>query len=214
MAFLIFMLPLPYQVEVGLAHPLQRLATVVSTYALQTLGLPAVSRGNVILIDDLEIGVLVACSGLGMLVTFFALSTAVAFVIQRPFRDKVVIFFSAAPVGVLMNLLRITVTGLLHRAVDSEIANLVFHDLAGWLMMPAALAVMWLELKFLDRLFITPEETGPVPLPLPGMPHPGQARKFEQPKEGGAGPFPKANPNGAPGQPPDSLADRSLVEIP
>src|SRR5579862_107413 len=35
-AFLAFMLPLPYRVEVALAHPLQRFATVASTVTLQT----------------------------------------------------------------------------------------------------------------------------------------------------------------------------------
>src|SRR5262249_53881458 len=41
-AFLIFMVPLPYRLEGALSHPLQRIGTVASTYALQTLGLPAV----------------------------------------------------------------------------------------------------------------------------------------------------------------------------
>ena len=44
LAFLVFMLPLPYRVETALAHPLRSLATIVSTYALQTLGLPAVAE--------------------------------------------------------------------------------------------------------------------------------------------------------------------------
>src|SRR5262245_47162726 len=34
-AFLVFMIPLPHRLEVALAHPLQRLATLVSTYALE-----------------------------------------------------------------------------------------------------------------------------------------------------------------------------------
>src|SRR5262249_22060885 len=34
--FLAFMLPLPYTVEMALAHPLRNLATTMSTYALQT----------------------------------------------------------------------------------------------------------------------------------------------------------------------------------
>jgi exosortase len=203
-AFLLFMLPLPYQLEVGLAHPLQRLATTVSTYALQTLGLPAVAQGNIILIDDLQIGVLEACSGLGMLVTFFALSTAVAFVVRRPVRDKIIIFLSAVPIGVLMNLLRITVTGFLYRTADRDLANLVFHDLAGWLMMPLALLCLWLELLFLSRLFVSPQPTGPVPVgyarPLPALPGPARARPVVPPRVLAA--------------PSEPLADSSLLEIP
>jgi exosortase len=163
-AFLLFLVPLPYQVEEGLAHPLQRLATEASTFAIQTLGLPAVAEGNVIHLGELEIGVFEACSGLGMLVTFFALSTAVAFIIRRPVRDKVVVFLSAIPIGVLMNVVRITLTGVLYSAAGTEVAQLVYHDLAGWLMMPLALGLLWLELKFLARLFVPVEPTGPVPV--------------------------------------------------
>ncbi|MFO1532156.1 MAG: archaeosortase/exosortase family protein, partial [Thermoplasmatota archaeon] len=35
LAFLLFMVPLPFRLEKALAHPLQRVATLASTYALQ-----------------------------------------------------------------------------------------------------------------------------------------------------------------------------------
>jgi exosortase len=163
-AFLTFMMPLPYQAEVALAHPLQRLATDASAYAMQTLGLPAVAEGNVIFVEELPIGVGEACSGLGMVVTFFALSTAVALVIRRPPRDRVVIFLSAAPVAVLMNVVRVTATGVLFVVAGSHVARVAFHDLAGWLMMPAALGLLWLELVFLEHLFLPSVRPGPVPV--------------------------------------------------
>src|SRR5206468_3303453 len=62
--FLGFMVPLPHRVEVALAHPLQRVATAASTYALQTLGFVAFSEGNVIRLGQVRIGVVEACSGL------------------------------------------------------------------------------------------------------------------------------------------------------
>jgi exosortase len=164
-AFLVFILPWPFQFDMLLTHPLRRVATVISTYALQTLGIPALARGNIIQINDLEVGVVEACSGLGMLMTFFALSTAVALVIQRPTFDRVVIFLSAAPIGVLMNVGRITVTVFLYQVADAETARVVFHDVAGWVMMPLALVVLWLELCFLGRLWRPAERRRPVPVP-------------------------------------------------
>src|SRR5262249_6664693 len=56
-AFLAFMLPLPYRLEMALAGPLRRFATAASTYVLQTAGLPAVAEGNVIVLNDARIGV-------------------------------------------------------------------------------------------------------------------------------------------------------------
>jgi exosortase len=165
--FVCFLLPLPFQAEIALAHPLQRLATVASTYALQTVGLPAVAEGNIIVIDELRIGVLEACSGLGMLVTFFALSTAVAFLVERPLVDRLVLFASATPIGICVNVLRITITGILHKTAGSAIANAVFHDLAGWLMMPLALGLLWLEMLYLRRLFPASPQAKRVPAAMP-----------------------------------------------
>jgi exosortase len=152
-AFLLFMLPMPYRVEVALAQPLQRIGTLVSVYALQTLGFAPFAEGNVIVIKEHHIGVVAACSGLSMLLIFFALSTAVALVSKRPLLDRLIIIPSAIPIAVICNVIRITVTGMLHVLVGPRIANLVFHDLAGWLMMPMALGFLWLELKLLAWVF-------------------------------------------------------------
>jgi len=155
-AFLVFMLPLPYRIEGALAYPLQRVATKVSTYALQTLGFPALAEGNVIHLNDVEIGVVEACSGLSMLFTCFAMATGVVLLIHRPWLDKVVIVASAVPIALAVNMMRITVTGVLHETVGHRLANLVFHDLAGWLMMPMALGLLWFELALLALLLVGP----------------------------------------------------------
>ncbi len=161
-AFLGFMIPLPFRLQIALAHPLQRIATLASTYGLQTLGLPALSEGNVIQINETRIGVVEACSGLSMLVIFFALSTAFAFLVQRPLWQKLVLVVSAIPIALIANITRITVTGIMHETVGHKAADLVFHDLAGWLMMPFALVLLWLELLALGRLFVEPTESAAI----------------------------------------------------
>jgi len=155
--FLGFMIPLPYQLEFALAAPLQRTATLASTYALQTLGIACLSEGNIILMGERKIGVIEACSGLSMLLVFFALSFAVALVIHRPFWQKAVVVASAVPIALMSNVVRITTTGVLYQTAGSDVADAFFHDLAGWLMMPTAVAMLWLVLWLLGRLFIQPE---------------------------------------------------------
>jgi hypothetical protein len=44
--------------------------------------------------------------------------------------------------------------------VGHKVADLVFHDLAGWLMMPYALVLLWLELKVLKRAIVEVEVGG------------------------------------------------------
>jgi exosortase len=155
-AFLAFMVPLPYGFSLTMAGPLQRLATVASTFLMQTLGMPAVADGNVILLNEVEVNVVEACSGLRMLVVFFAFATAVALIVKRPLWEKLLLVVSAIPIALVVNVLRITATGVLYELVSAETAKLVFHDLAGWLMMPVALVILGLELQFLKRLMITP----------------------------------------------------------
>jgi exosortase len=164
--FLIFMIPLPYRLEVSLAAPLQRIATISSTFLLQTFGLPAVAEGNVILLSETPINIVEACSGLRMLMVFFALSSAMALMVHRPIWERLLVVVSAVPLALVVNVMRITVTGFLHEKVSSDVANAVFHDFAGWLMMPAALVMLWLELTYLKHLLLEPLPSGPISLGL------------------------------------------------
>jgi exosortase len=184
-AFLFFMIPLPYRVEAAVGAPLQAVATQASTYILQTIGLPAVAEGNIVLLkDDIRVNVAEACNGLGMLMMFFAYASAFALMIDRPMLDRVLILLSAAPIAVLANILRISVTGLLYVTAGSKWAQAVYHDLAGWLMMPLALGILWLELWLIAKL-LPEEEPGEVGGPLlptdlivprPRRPSPGLSR--------------------------------------
>jgi exosortase len=166
LAFLLFMIPLPFFVDTALAHPLRRLATLMSTYVLQTFGYPAIAEGNIILIGQVKLGVVEACSGLGMLMTFFALATALALVVTAPLADRIVLVLSAAPIAVVTNVLRIAVTGMAYCDLGSAAVQELMHDLSGWLMMPVALALLWLELCFLQKLFVYRQAPAGLPLVL------------------------------------------------
>jgi exosortase len=152
--FLLFMIPLPFRLEVALGAPLQGAAARCSAFLLQMLGQQAVTEGNIIALRTSRLGVVEACNGLGMLVTFTALATALAILIDRPWLDRAVIVVSAVPIAFLANVSRITATGLLQETLGHDVAGVVYHDLAGWLMMPLALALLWGELKLLSRLLV------------------------------------------------------------
>jgi exosortase len=181
LAFLVFMLPLPHRVAVSMAEPLQNFATITSTFTLQTLGFPALAEGNVILLNDVEIGIVEACSGLRMLVIFFALSTGVALLIHRALWEKLVLVASALPIALVVNILRITATGICYDQVGKPWTDAVFHDLAGWLMMPLALVLLGVELVVLRRLFLA-SPGGPAPARMPfGLRPPRPDRGTQRP---------------------------------
>jgi exosortase len=180
-AFLGFMVPLPWRLETALAAPLQYLATSASTYLLQTLGFMAFAEGNVIQLNQGRIGVVDACCGLSMLITFLALSTAAALVVRRPLLDNVVLVASAVPVALLANVLRIVLAGVLHETVGRHASSTFYHDLAGWVMMSLALALYWAEIWILPRLLFEVRHGAPTVLDLMGTRRPatGAAARFK-----------------------------------
>lgn len=156
-AFLIFMYPLPDEATRYLLGPLQTLATMVSTYALQTLGFDAYREGNQIVLGDMHLGVVDACSGLRMLTIFVALSVALTLVGERDWWENLVILASAIPIALIVNAVRITVTGVMY-TVNAEIAEKIFHDWAGYFMMPMALGMLFLVQQLLAMLVIAEEQ--------------------------------------------------------
>jgi exosortase/archaeosortase family protein len=92
-----------------------------------------------------------------MATIFGALAVAMVFVIERPWWDKFVILLSAIPIALIVNIVRITATGLLYMAAgqDNIAVQKICHDYAGLvIMMPLALALLWLELQILERITI------------------------------------------------------------
>jgi exosortase len=162
-AFLVFMMPLPGRVEGFLSAPLQRTATVSSTYLLQTVGIPAVADGNVILLDQVELGVVEQCSGLRMLMVFFALTVGMAIVIEGGWWLRVLLVVSTVPVALASNITRITLTGILHETVGQRVADAIYHDWTGWLMILLGLAMLLAELSVLSRLVVVREDRDLLP---------------------------------------------------
>jgi exosortase len=160
--YLFFMVPLPATIAGLLSQPLQSVGTQASTWLLQTAGIPAVARGNVIWLTEGQIGVVEACSGLRMLMLFLAMTVGAALIIQRPLWEKAFVALSALALGVLTNVLRIALAGVLFEKVGAEFATRVYHDLAGWLMMPSALCLLGLELHLLSKLLVVPARRDPV----------------------------------------------------
>jgi exosortase len=161
-AFLVFMLPLPRILVDNILRPLQTVATMTSVYALQTFGLDVFREGNRIELENQAMNVVDQCSGLRMLTIFIALAVAIVMISHhRPWWERAIILLSSIPIALLVNCIRITVTGLLYSLnVDENIANQIFHDFAGLIMMPMALGFLFLEMQILSRLVIEDETAG------------------------------------------------------
>jgi exosortase len=160
--FLVFMLPLPGPLDAHLSGRLQSMATRSSTFLLQTVGMHAYHNGNDIYIGDATspLQVEAACSGLRMLTIFGAISFAVALLCGRPPWQRLTILASWIPIALAVNIFRITLTGAIFALIGGNHEQLqdIFHTLWGWVMMPMALGLMFVEFKILDNLFIEDDE--------------------------------------------------------
>jgi exosortase len=159
--FLVFMFPLPRILVDNLLRPLQTMATISSVYALQVFGLDVYRDGNRIELEGQAMNVVDQCSGLRMLTIFVALAVAVVMISShRPLWERIVIVASSIPIALLVNCIRITLTGLLFSLnVNEEVANKIFHDFAGLIMMPIAMGLLFLEMQILSRLVIDDTST-------------------------------------------------------
>lgn len=179
--FLGFMIPLPPILNAILSGPLQKVATMGSIFLLQITGLPAINEGNVILVaDGKPLEVARACNGLSMLLSFATLITATAILCRRPLLDKIILMLSIVPVAIFANILRITMTAYFFQMPQfvEKISGLLgwkpedfTHDGAGYLMMPLALLMIYIELRLLDLLLV-PDELAEIPVvkPRPAAP--------------------------------------------
>ncbi len=164
-AALIFMYPLPDEATRYLLGPMQTLATIVSTFALQTLGLDAFREGNKIILGETQVlGVVDACSGLRMLTIFVWLALMIVLVGGGSWWENLVILGSAIPIALIVNSIRITVTGLMY-TIDPAIAEKIFHDWAGYFMMPLALLFLFGIQRLLAAMVIEEEMAPSVVVP-------------------------------------------------
>jgi exosortase len=157
-AFLAFMVPLPWRFSGLLSVPLQRIATKVSCWVLQFLGEPALSSGNTIFLGEQKLEVAAACAGLRIFMGVLALAFAYVVLCRRTWWERAFLLLIAPPIAVIANITRIVVTGLLYQHADSERAQVFFHDTAGWAMIVLAAALYGLVLWYLSWVVREAEE--------------------------------------------------------
>jgi len=151
--FLLLMVPLPRQVHEATALPLQGLASRIAEFSLESFGLFVVRSGNVLRInEDSFVAVTEACSGLRMLTAFILVAAVVAFLVRRPAWQKAVLVLSSIPIAIITNVIRLVATSMFIVYTDAPGAEVLFHDYAGYIMMPVALLFLLGELRLLSAI--------------------------------------------------------------
>lgn len=166
-AFLAFGVTVSEQIMIRLTFPLQVIAAKGSWVLLNLVGavfgFKSDIDGNMLTLIDSSgrtlspLNVAEACSGMRMLIAFFALAAAVALLSCREWWQRVAVVLLAGPVAVLMNVVRVAVLGIL-TLIDPNLASGDAHTLIGTILLVPSLFLFLGMVWALNRTVREPAE--------------------------------------------------------
>ena len=161
---LLLAIPIPQIIFNKIAFPLQIYASQIAVWGIRLFGVPTVRKGNVFEIlpqgatQIISLEVVEACSGIRSLMTLVTLALILAYFTRvKPhnpddgwkicfksfdFWRTVILMISAIPIAVLTNAARVTATGVATYFYGKKALEPFWHDLSGWLVYIAALALL------------------------------------------------------------------------
>lgn len=134
--------PLPDAILGSLALPLQLKASSLGATMLSWRGLPVHLDGNVIRLPGHDLFVTEACSGLRSLTALLSIGVLLGGILLRSPWARVAIIALAIPVAVIVNGVRVFITGFLVAFVNPSLADGFTHMTEGWLLFVVAFGIL------------------------------------------------------------------------
>ncbi len=137
-------IPLPSLITTTLALPLQLKASAMGATLLELRHVPVLLQGNVILLPGHRLFVTEACSGLRSLTALLSLGVLIGGLWLRFPVSRILLILLAIPVAILINAVRVFLTGFLVYFVSAEMGEGFMHLTEGWLLFVVAFGMLGL----------------------------------------------------------------------
>ncbi len=149
--FLIFAMPVPSQIYAWLTIPLQLLVSKTSAELAGFLDCPVFREGNIIHLPDKVFQIVTACSGLRSLISLLAVSTVAGYFMLRSNLLRSVLFLSAVPVAIAVNILRVFLLVAVFYYFRIDLSAGAAHTGLGILTFALALFTIFISAGILSR---------------------------------------------------------------
>jgi exosortase len=130
--FLLMAIPLPALVINAVTLPLQLVASRIGEATLMATGISVFRDGNLLELPSTTLEIADACSGLRSIVSLTAIGGLLAWS-ERSWPRRLALVAAGVPIAIVINGLRITVTGLACELWSPRAAADPWHTISGWL---------------------------------------------------------------------------------
>jgi len=146
------MFPLPHLVNQKLTFGLKLISSKLGVAMLHVYGMSAYREGNIIDLGFTQLQVVDACSGLRYLYPLLVMGILISYFYRAALWKRLVLVASTVPLTILVNSLRIALTGVIYKHFGAEAAEGFFHGFSGWLIFMFTLAILLAEVWILRRI--------------------------------------------------------------
>ncbi len=150
-AFLLFIVPVPYSLISLVSLPLQLMATKASAALIGNCSIPVYREGNMLYFMQTQLEVAEACSGIRSIMTLIMISLIFCFLSRDGWWRRAILVIAAIPIAITANILRVTGTGVLANFYGDRVARGFLHEFSGIAIFVFGFAVLFAVFFLVNR---------------------------------------------------------------
>jgi exosortase D (VPLPA-CTERM-specific) len=150
--FLVFMVPLPGLIENRLTGGMQLISSELGVEFVRSVGYRVFREGNVIDLGRFQLQVAEACSGMRYLFPLLSFGYLCAVLFRGRAWQRSLLVLAVVPITIVMNSIRIGITGILVNKYGISQAEGFLHYFEGWVIFMACLALLFLLMLLFARM--------------------------------------------------------------